>query len=84
MGGHYGEGDLEACEVVETWMIVKLGRCKDGCLEVVNVVSEEEDGVGGQGRSPRDHLGYERSPLLSSTHKYKKLPSSLDSQFLHS
>ena len=58
----------------------------DGHLDVEDVArekEEEEDGIGGQGRSPCDNLGYERSPLLSSSHKYKhkKLPSSLDSQF---
>ena len=71
--GHYGEGDLEACEVVGTWIKAELRRYGDGCSEVMDVVREEEvredEGEGGQGRSPCDHLGLERSSLLSSTHK---------------
>ena len=43
MGGHYGEGDLEACEVVGTWMVAKLGCCEYGCSEVVDVVGEKEE-----------------------------------------
>ena len=43
MGDHYGEGDLEACEVVGTWMVAKLGCCEDGGSAVVDVVREEEE-----------------------------------------
>ena len=44
MVGHYGEGDLKACEVVGTWMVAELGHYGDGCSEVMDVVHEEEVG----------------------------------------
>ena len=44
MGGHYGEGDLGAYEVVGTWMVVELGCYGNGFSEVMDVVREEEVG----------------------------------------
>ena len=81
VGGPYGEDALEACEDEDELVVAELGELGLH-LEVVDDAfgeEEEDDGVGGQGRSPRDHLGYERNPLISSSHMNKKLPSSINS-----
>ena len=70
MGDHYGGGILEACNGEDAWAVVDLENVGDR-LEILDVVREEEEKEG-QGRSPRDHLDLERSPLLSLVNTHNK------------
>ena len=69
MVDHDGGGTLEACNGEYEWSVVDLENVGVH-LEILDAVPrkrmvEEKEG---QGRSPRDHLDLERSPLLSSSH----------------